>query len=187
MSKAWETSGQTFDPAPVGVHNAICVGVIDLGTQTSTYNNEENTRRQNLVTWELPEELREDGKPHTISKFYTASIGEKANLYKDLTSWFGKPPVAPFDPGSLLGKGCQLIITEKNDKHVVSTVAGMKKGEKVGKPVNTPVWFTLDEFDEDIFDGLSNGIKKMIMRSPEYAKIVNGDEPEEEEEDTIPF
>lgn len=186
MSKTWETSGQTFEPAPVGVHDAICVSVTDLGTQTSTYNNEENTRRQNLVTWELPEELREDGKPHTISKFYTASIGEKANLYKDLTSWFGKPPVAPFDPQSLLGVGCQLIITEKNEKHVVSTVAGLKKNAKLPSPVNELVYFTLDEFNEEVFDKLSNGIKKMIMRSPEYAKIVNGDEPEEEDQD-IPF
>lgn len=186
MSKAWEASGTAFEPAPVGVHDAICVSVIDLGTQTSTYNNEENTRRQNLVTWELPDEIREDGKPHTISKFYTASIGEKANLYKDLTSWFGKPPVAPFDPQSILGVGCQLIVTEKNDKHVVSTVAGLKKNAMLPSPVNELVYFTLDEFDEEVFDNLSGGIKKMIMKSPEYAKIVSGDEPEEEDTD-IPF
>lgn len=186
MSKLWESSGQAFEPAPVGVHDAICVSIIDLGTQTSTYNNEENTRRQNLITWELPEELREDGKPFTISKFYTASIGEKANLYKDLTSWLGKPPTAPFDPESILGKGCQLIVTEKNDKHVVSTVAGLKKNAKLPTPVNPLVHFTLDEFDEDVFDGLSNGIKKIIMRSPEYAAIVTGGEPEEVDEE-IPF
>lgn len=185
MSKAWETSGSTFEAAPVGVHDAICIKVVDLGTQEGSYNGEPTIKRQNLIIWELPDELREDGQPFTISKFYTASIGEKSNLYKDLTSWLGKPPTAPFDPKTILGKGCQLIITEKNDKHVVSTVAGLKKGAKVPDPVNELVHFTLDEFDEEVFDKLSNGLKKMIMKSPEYAKIVSGDEPEEQED--IPF
>lgn len=185
MSKAWETGG-SFDPAPVGVHDAVCTSVVDLGTQTGEYNGEPTIKRQELVTWELPEELREDGKRFTISKFYTASIGEKSNLYKDLTSWFGKPPTSPFVPEDLLGKGCQIIVTEKNGKHVVSTVAGLKKNVKAATPENPLVRFSLDSFDEEIFDGLSGGIKKMIMKSPEYAKIVNGDEPEEEEK-SIPF
>jgi hypothetical protein len=186
MSKAWETNGTTFEAAPTGVHDAICVKIVDLGTQTSEYKGEELKRRQNLIIWELPEELREDGQPFTISKFYTASLNEKSNLYADLTSWLGKPPEAPFNPEDLLGKGCQLIVTEKNDKHVVSTVAGLKKNAKLPKPVNELVHFTLDEFDETVFDNLSNGLKKMVMRSPEYAKIVTGeDEPEEDSE--IPF
>lgn len=187
MSKAWETSGGTFEAAPVGVHDAICISVIDLGTQTGEYNGEPTIKRQELVTWELPEELREDGKPFTISKFYTASIGEKSNLYKDLTSWFGKPPEAPFVPEELLGKGCQLIITEKNNKHVVSTVAGLKKNAKLPEPVNPLVRFSLDTFNEDVFDGISQGIKKMIMKSPEYAIIVNGEDEVDDKDESIPF
>jgi hypothetical protein len=187
------SSGGSYEPAPTGAHTGICTQVIDLGTQTSEYNGETLERRQFLFTWELPDELREDEQPFTISKFYTLSkdkksgalyINEKSNLFKDLTSWLGRQPQAPFSPQDLLGKGCQVIVTEKNEKHVVSAVASLKKNEKVGEPHNDLLYFSLDSYDEDVFENISQGIKKIIMKSPEYAKIVSGDEPEDE---TIPF
>lgn len=194
MSNWGIASGGSYEPAPTGAHTGICTSIVDLGTQTGEYAGEVTERRQFLFTFELPDELREDDQPYTISKFYTLSkskdgslyISEKANLYKDLTSWLGKQPTAPFSPKDLLGKGCQVIVTEKNDKHVISAVASLKKNEKVGEPFNSPVFFSLDDYNEETFDNLSQGLKKMIMKSPEYAKIVQGDEPEVENED-IPF
>lgn len=189
MSKNWNTSGTTFEQAPIGPHEAICIRIIDLGTQESVWKDEKIVRRQSLLTWELPNELRDDDQPFIISKFYTASLGEKANLYKDLTSWLGKPPVAPFDPTSLLGKGCQVVVTERNDKHVVSAVVGLSKSTKLGKPTNDLVFFSLDEFNEDVFNNLPDGIQKMIMKSPEYADVVAGGPATvaEDVEEEIPF
>lgn len=186
MSKQWNASGTTFEQAPLGAHKAICVRIIDLGTQESEYKGEKTIRRQNLLTWELPDELREDGQPYIISKFYTASLGEKANLYKDLTSWLGKPPTVPFDPKSLLGLGCQVIVTERNEKHVVSTVVALSKKEKVDKPHNDLIFFSLDEFDGDVFDKLPDGIQKMIMKSPEYADAAMGGPAADAEDDDEP-
>lgn len=189
MSKQWNTSGTTFEQAPLGAHKAICIRIIDLGTQESEYKGEKIVRRQNLITWELPDEVRDDGQPYIISKFYTASLGEKANLYKDLTSWLGKPPTVPFDPKSLLGQGCQVIVTERNEKHVVSAVVTLSKKEKVDTPHNDLVFFSLDEFDSDMFEKLPDGIQKMIMKSPEYADVVIGGPTtnDDKEDDEPPF
>lgn len=189
--KSWNTSGTVFEQAPTGSHEALCIRIIDLGTQEGEYKGEKTVRRQSLLTWELPNETRDDGNPFIISKFYTASLGEKSNLYKDLTSWLGKPPVAPFDPTSLLGKGCQVIVTERNEKHVVSAVVALSKNAKLGKPTNPLVFFSLDEFDEDVFSELPEGIQRMIMKSPEYAAIIAGgpvtEEDSEEEEQEPAF
>jgi hypothetical protein len=196
MSKTtWGVSdgGSGYEKPPVGNHTGICTKLIDIGTQTGEYEGNPTERRQCLVEWELPEEERTDGKPFTISKFYTLSrrddgsiyISEKSNLFKDLTSWFGKPPT-DFDPESLLGKGCQVIVTEKKEKHVVNAVTGLPKSVKVGKPSNDVVLFLLSDFNEDTFENLSSGIKKMIMKSPEYAKIVSGGDDEVAETE-IPF
>lgn len=177
MSKTWE-SGGNFENAPTGPHVARLISIIDLGTQTSTYEGKENVRRQNYLTWELPNELREDGKTFTVSKFYTASLGEKSNLYKDLTSWLGKPPTVPFDPKSLLGKGCQVVVVgnEDNGKVKVSAVVGLPKGTALPKEAPYPeLFFSLDDFDEDAFSKVPAGIQKMIEKSPEYEAIINGE------------
>ena len=86
------TSGgeQSYPKIPTGVHNARCIKVIDLGTQRQDYAGEISWKRQILVIWEVPEQLNND-QPMTISKFYTLSLHEKANLGMDLTSWRGRP------------------------------------------------------------------------------------------------
>lgn len=192
MSKAWESTG-TFVNAPAGAHVAVLVGVTDLGTQASTYQGEEKPpRRQTYLTWELPHELMEDGRPFKVNKFYTASLGEKSTLYKDLTSWLGKPPTAPFDPKTLLGKGCQVVIVENEDsgKIKVSAVVGLPKGTTVPKEtVNPLTYFSLDEFDEEAYAEIPKGIQNIIAKSPEYAAVMSGDlgaDSVEAEED-IPF
>lgn len=190
----WNTSS-TFEQPPVGSHAAVLIRIIDIGTQKSEYQGKPSIRRQNILTWELPNELNDEGKPYIISKFYTASLGEKANLTKDLTSWLGKTPTPPFDPKTLLGKGCQVVVSERenSDKKVVSTVVALPKGMALPKEtVNPLIFFSLDEFDEEVFDGLSDGIQQMIMRSPEYDAVINGADDidqskPESDDDNIPF
>lgn len=177
---AWTATGTAFEQAPVGTHLAKCIRIIDIGTQKGEYKGEVTYRRQCVVTWELPNETRDDDQPFIISKFYTASIGEKSNLYKDLTNWLGKPPASPFEPKDLLGKTCQVVISQRegSDKHVVSGLASVPKGIKLADGTHNPLLYLnldLEEFDQEVFDGLSDGMKNMIMKSPEYAKIISQD------------
>lgn len=189
------TAGATFQQAPVGAHIATLIRIVDIGTQTGEYKGEKTVRRQNILTWELPFELMDDGQPFIVSKFYTASLGEKANLTKDLTSWLGKAPTVPFtldDQRALLGKSCQVILTsrENSDKITISTLAPIAKGTTVPKETHNPkLFFSLEEFDQDVFDSISSGIQGMIAKSPEYAAIVGGDEPEvdSDTDDEPPF
>lgn len=177
-------SGSSFEQAPTGNHGAILIKVVDIGTQESTYNGEATSRRQEIWTWELPLETREDGKPFIISKFYTRSLSEKANLYKDLTSWLGKSPDPDtFTAKDVLGKPCQVTVVErdKSDKHVVSSVSALAKGIKLpDTPYNTVLYFSLepDEFSQEAFDELPDGLQKMVLKSPEYGKIISGDAAE---------
>lgn len=196
----WSTgSASTFEHAPLGTHFARFIGIIDLGTQEGEYQGKKTIRRQNLIQWELPNELMESGKPFTISKFYTANIrNEKANLRIDVVALRGgkdltEDEIATFDPKSLLGQPCQVMVTKKegSDKHTVSGLAGVPKGVQVPAATNNLVFFDLDNFSEETFDGISEGLKKMIVKSPEYANIINGEfaEPETKTMDTsdIPF
>ncbi len=193
--------GGDFEQAPTGSHVARCVKIIDIGTQKGEYQGQANIRRQCIVGWELPTELMTEGdyagKPFTVSRFYTASLGEKANLRKDLENWRGRAfteqELLGFESKNILGKPCMLSITP-NDKGKarVTGVMALPKGMPVPDQINATVYFSLDDFDQKVFDALSDGYKKLIQQSPEYQHIAKGGTKKpsgkfDDMEDDIPF
>lgn len=177
-----DNGGGDFQAAPVGTHPARCIRVLDLGTQRGEYQGQATIRRQVIVAWELPTELMEDGnnagKPFIVSKFYTASLSEKANLRKDLENWRGRTFTAAelegFESRNILEKPCLVtVIHNQKGKARVSGVTALPKGFQIPSQVNPTVYFSLDEFDQKTFDALSDGIKKIIMGSPEYQQLKN--------------
>ena len=87
-----DTGGGSFQQPPIGTHLAICIKLIDIGTQRAntkgqaTYfrsSSDGNSKRTDDRGRERREALH---RP----KFYTASLSEKANLRKDLANWRGR-------------------------------------------------------------------------------------------------
>lgn len=179
-------SGGDFTPPPAGTHLAVCYRLIDLGTQMQEYQGQTKTLRKIMLSWELPDERMEDGRPFTISQRYTYSSHEKATLRQHLEAWRGmRFKDSDFGPGgfdikNILGKACLLSIvyTEKDGKSYanISSLSKLPKGMTASTPENPVVYLTLDpsEFKRDVFDGLSDGIKGVIKKSPEFALVANG-------------
>lgn len=173
-----ENTGGDFQSCPAGNHVAVCYRVLDLGTQKSDFQGQVSMKRKVLITWEIPDELMDDGRPFSVSKKYTFSSHEKATFRKDLESWRGVPfQDSDFGPGgfdikNLLGKGCMLnvIHEEKGDKTYtnIASIARMPKGMNAPAPVNAITYFTLEKPDWAIYDALSQGLRDQIAKSPEY-------------------
>lgn len=194
IAKSAETS---YPKVPIGVHKARCIKVIDLGTQKQEYGGETSWKRQILVIWELPEELNND-QPMTISKFYTLSLHEKSNLGKDLTSWRGRPFTETekqgFDVEKLIGVTCQVNVMHKdNGKEDISSIMPLGKDDKIAEQFNPSVSFDIGDFQKgqkETFNQLSEGIRRMILRSKELDGIDqtdNGDEGNDNDLGSIPF
>ena len=200
----WEDKGGVeFEQAPVGTHVARCIRIIDIGTHEGEYQGVPNIRRQCILVFELANELmihgEAAGKPFVVSKFYTASLGKKATLRKDLVCWRGRDftpeELHGFESKNVLDKSCLLSITaSEKGKSRISGVMSLPKGAVVPKRVNELLYFSLDEFDPEIFDRISDGLKKMIMDSHEYqkraAKVAepeHGRDPGYEQFDEVPF
>jgi hypothetical protein len=179
----WKSNGTDYEQAPLGTHVARCVRLIDIGTQDNEYEGRKSTRRQVVVTWELPEELMSTGdfagQPFLISKFFTQSLNEKATLRKWLITWrggdFTPEELEGFDAKNILGAPCLLSVTasDTTGKSIASGVMKLTKGIKPPAQITPTVFFSLepDEFDRDVFEGLSDGFKKMINLSPEWAAL----------------
>lgn len=181
---ASDSGGGSFTPAPVGTHIARCIRLIDLGTQHGEYKGQPTRRNQVLVVWELPDETIEiegEQKPITTSKFYTNSLGEKANLRRDLEGWRGRTfsddELRRFDLEAILGKPCLLtIVAGDNGKTKVASVSGLTRNMECPPQVNKSLAFWLDDFDQTKFEDLSDGIRKIVEKSEEYQFIQNGGE-----------
>jgi hypothetical protein len=180
--KVSDNGGGDFEQAPAGTHVGRCIRLIDLGTQFGEYQGKPNAARKVVVTWELPNALMTEGtfagQPFTVGKWYTASIGEKANLRKDLVNWRGREfteeELRGFDIKKLLGVPCLLSLTP-NDKNKVRVTGIMKPppGTQCPAQVNPSVYFSLerDEFNQGVFDALSEFWQTEIKKSPEWGDL----------------
>jgi hypothetical protein len=121
------------------------------------------------------------GQPFTMSKRYTFSTHEKSNFRKDLEAWRGKKfEAADFGPGGfnvtkLLGANCQLNVIHKvkADGKMRADIAGimpLAKGMQKAHPNMAPfiLGLTADEFDQEVFNGLSENMKITIAKAPEF-------------------
>lgn len=107
--------------APDGVHDAVCVDIVDLGMKETQFGPKHKIR----VVWEIAAKT-EDGVPFTVGKQYGLSLHEKADLRKDLKGWRGGkdftteelrgPTGDGFDLETIIGKSCQLLVQQEPSK-----------------------------------------------------------------------
>ena len=169
---------------PAGTHPAICVGVIDCGTQHWEYMGEAKQGHKVRLQWELPNEetwTGEDGVEHarTISHEYTASLHEKSNLRsKCLVSWRGRDftedELAGFDLTTVLGKPCMLSIIHKEKRMggsyaKVDSVMKVAKGMKVpDKKISMLVSYSIEDGNNDVFKTFPEWIQNILIASEEF-------------------
>jgi hypothetical protein len=132
------SDSQTFTPAPAGVHQAVCVDIVDLGIVEVTWQGKTKQQHKINIAWQI-DEPRDDVKPYLVFKRYTLSLSEKATLRKDLESWRGKKFTRDeemgFDVETVLGANCLLNIqhntvgdkTYANVVSIMPLVKGMPK------------------------------------------------------------
>lgn len=131
--------GGNFKPAPTGVHTGVCVDVVDLGMKPTPWGDKHKIR----IVWQI-EELMDNGKPFLVSKPYTLSLNEKANLRKDLESWRGRAFTEDesdgFDVEAVIGKNCLLNVQQKvSGENTYANVIGvmpLKKGMPTIQPTD---------------------------------------------------
>jgi len=205
------SSGSDFKLPPAGSFLARLYRIIDIGTQTTEWMGKKKMQRKIIAMFELHGEDNDgqplqtvEGKPLIVSKRYTLSLDEKATLRKDLEAWRGKAftqeELDGFNLEVLLGKCCMVSITHSTyDGKEYANIAGISQVpaalKKLGEPVgvNELMIFTLDPFDQDKFNKLSEGMQGVIKKSAEYRNTFEPNSapvssaPSELMDDDIPF
>lgn len=178
--------GGDFEQCPTGSHIARCIKLLDIGTQKGEWKGKPTHTHKIIIGWELPTALMTEGenagKPFVVSKFYTFTISEKSNLRPDLVSWRGREFTTEeeneFDMKNILGKPCMLSVTANDKgKSIVSAVMAMPKGMEAPPQFNPTAYLSLErgEFDQKLFDSLSEKMQSMISDSPEWLELQEPD------------
>ena len=162
--------------APAGASTARWTKLIDLGTQTSTFNGKPTTARKHMFSWELlGEQRKSNGSPFIVSKIYTSSMHERSAQRKDLEAWRGEPfgKSAPdFDVQSVLGQYCRVWVQHamgtNGMRANVANVLPLPNDYARPEPVNEVVTFSLQDPDFEVFLSLSQGVRNTIENSPEW-------------------
>lgn len=208
MSIIATNSGIKRELVPAGNYVARCYSMIHIGSIVENYQGKDNVLNKVNITWELPLEKRifneEIGEqPMVISKEYTLSMNEKANLRKDLESWRGKgfteEEVKSFDVTVLLGKPCMINVIHKtsssgNEYAVISGITNLPKGMECPDQINKTFQFNFsDNFDIVTLDNFPDFLKEKIKRSEEYKSLINPEainvqeDSNEDSDDGLPF
>ena len=138
IAKGSNGSGGDFQPCPQGVHQGVCVDVIDMGLLKVTWGGVEKKQHKIRVVWQVAERM-DNGKPFIVQKRYTLSLYEKSNLRQDLESWRGRAftndETDGFDVEKLIGANAMLNVihvtkgdhTYANVKAIMPLMKGVPK------------------------------------------------------------
>ena len=150
-----------------------------------------------------------EDKPRWLSREYTASLNEKAALYKHLVAWRSRDFTegeldtdgGGFDIESMLGKPCMLTVIVKDGDNGaynrIENIAALPKGVPAPTTEQELLAYDIDERDEEVFAKLPEWIQGKIKKSTQFAenppeddleeKSSEGDESEPETEEECPI
>ena len=166
-----------FEPVEEGTHLGVCRMVVDLGVQRSDLFQSQS--RKVLIGWELPGLLveTEDGpRPRSISRQYTASLGENANLRQELAAWRGRDfspeELENFDLRKIVGTSCLVNVEHRtaNGKTcaVVRNVLPLPKGMAGGVLRERPVVYDMDRDPPGAVEALPRWVAELVKRSADW-------------------
>lgn len=199
--KISNSEGGGFQTVGSGTYAGVCIRVLDIGTQKTTYGD----KRQVVIFWEL-NELMSDGRPYLVNHYYNATLGvpdKPSKLREHLVAWrskeFTSEEESGFEIANILGKSCQITMAPSVDgkKTNVKGVAALMKGMPALKPTVEPFMLSADNFSKEKFNSLSEYWQKTMLSAPEYQSVLGGvdevisgptvSETKDDDGDDIPF
>ena len=161
--------------------------IVDIGI----HNTKHGDKHQVIISWELPLEIGDDGRPYALSKFETLSLHEKANLRKLIEAMKGKIPAEKLEDQDfidnlflkVLGTPAMLSVSQYKNKdgylrNGIEGVGKLMKGVELPPAINEPVLFDMDHFDQSVYKKLPEWQQKLVDIGKEgYQNLYGNQEP----------
>lgn len=171
---------------PASTYPAYLYRIIDLGTQTRTFDGKAVSQPKIWLDFELPTQVVEYEDTETKEKKsfvqslggeYTMSFSEKGKLLPLIQSWLGRSlkgeELKSFDLSSLLGKPAFVSVshnTAKNGNEYanISSVSPVMEGFPMPAAVHPVIEISQEKWGGKDFEELPDFLKEKIHESTEY-------------------
>lgn len=193
-------SGQKRPQPTTWSHEAMLVQVIDLGTQPWSKAYPDPKRKIELMFEILDEnwEFNGEKKPFAVwqytSPYVSYDSAKITNYHKLINQLFGSKThdeAKAVDFNTILWDVYMVQLVDNNGfTNIESITRGTTKMQAEYKeftPFNKKLFFTLEDFDINIFESLSEKKQEKIKSSPEYQNKDLGTVSKEDEADDLPF
>lgn len=189
------SSGTKFKQVDPGMHLARCYRVIDLGTQSTTWDNAPKYKKKIRLQFEVHGEdsqgqplVTDKGVPLSTSKDFTASLHEKSALRKELENWrsraFTQDELDGFQLKNVLGAWAMIsVVNEKGrDGNYYTNISSINPVptsiKKNGLPegVNELKLFDIDNPDMEMLESFGEKLQSKIKSTPEWIEKHGGQE-----------
>jgi hypothetical protein len=180
-------AAQASELAPTGTHLGVLYGIVEHGTQSSTFGDDVTRRQELRLTFELPDELMGDGRPYVIGRTFNFSSHPNSNLLQAIEGMLGRQlsgaEIAELDLASLIGNVAVLAIrhqtsgTGRQYAALLSLSPPPKGVEKRRATVNPPLLFSFAAFDAAAFNALPRWEREIVEKAPEYRAAGKGGAP----------
>lgn len=180
MAITAKSTGEPRELAPAGNYFGVCVGVYDIGTQPG---GKFGPKHKVILQFELHKKkgpVRDSkNNPFRISKFYTLSLSDKADLRKDVEKVLGRKFSEEeardgYDITELIDRACRLSIAHEDgeDGRTYDNIAAFMpcdEDDPEFRPESDGVVYELDP-SAPIPDEVPEWVKKKAMQSQEWEK-----------------
>jgi len=167
-----------FETPPPGPQAARLARLIDLGSQPTSFEDEQRMQHKLLLVFALAER-RSDGERYLIARRFGATLHQKGALRQFLESWRGKPFTAEeassFDLRRLLNQPALLNLVEvARGERVycnIASVSPVPRGMPSPEPLADAELLVFDLSDRETYgalDQLSDRLREQIESSPEW-------------------
>lgn len=173
-------------PMDAGSYIGICIGVVGLGEQESTYQNKTRYVEKIRFIFEVPGETIEvDGeeKPRQLSVDFSAARKPTSRIRQFINTWLAKTltdtEYEDLDLFSLVRRNALLTVVHSEDGQYanIASAAPLPKGFPAREPVSELIMFDADEWDDAAFEKLPEYLQDRLKKSTQYR---NKHLPEEE-------
>jgi len=150
--KANSGEGGDFELPPSGLHPAVFVAIIDLGTHTREFNGERSDQHKLFLCCELTGENNSKGETFVVGQDYTYSLNKKAKLRAIVEGFLGRSLAdgEEYDLALMIGKPCVVNLKDgvsgAGKKFVeVSSIGKPMKGQIIPEQTRESFAFSLTQ------------------------------------------
>ena len=164
-------------PMDAGTYVGICIGVVGLGEQETTFKGKTKYVDKVKFIFEIPDETIEvDGeqRPRQLSVDFSVARKSTSRIRQFINTWRSKTltdeEYSELELYDFIGQNAMLSVVHSEDGQYanIASAVQLPKGIPSRQATAAPITFDADEWDDETFQTLPEYLQERLQKSTQY-------------------